>query len=160
MFRLALPVAAVALLADQLSKWWILSLVMVPPHDIVVTSFFTVVLAWNKGISFSQLVSVHPWVLSGLALSIVAGLMVWLSRLRRPWPAAALALIIGGAIGNVVDRLRFGAVVDFLYFHWREWGWPAFNLADGAISIGVVMLLIDGLFGPAEKAKNAPIQGG
>ena len=160
MFRLALPIAAVVLLADQLGKWWILNIVMAPPHDIVVTSFFTVVLAWNTGISFSQLGSIHPWILSSLALAIVAGLIAWVHRLRRQWPAVALALIIGGAIGNVIDRLRFGAVVDFLYFHWRDWGWPAFNLADSAITIGVVMLLIDGLFGPAEKAKNAPIQGG
>ena len=160
MFRLAIPIAVCILLADQLSKWWILNLVMVPPEDIVVTSFFTVVLAWNPGISFSQLGHVDPWILSGLALAIVAGLFVWLRRIERPWPAIAIAFIIGGALGNVIDRMWFGAVVDFLSFHWRDWYWPAFNLADSAITVGVALLLIDSLFGKAEKAKNAPLQGG
>ncbi|MGH6933879.1 MAG: signal peptidase II [Dongiaceae bacterium] len=160
MFRLALPIAAIVLLADQLSKWWILTQVMDPPRDIAVTSFFVVVLALNKGISFSQLGFVSPWILSVVALAIVGGLVAWLHRMRRPWPAIAIACVIGGALGNVIDRVRFGAVVDFLYFHWREWGWPAFNLADSAITVGVAMLLIDGLFHKAEKASNAPIQGG
>jgi signal peptidase II len=157
---MAIPIAVGVLLADQLSKWWILNVVMVPPHDIVVTSFFTVVLAWNPGISFSQLGHVDPWILSGLALAIVAGLFVWLRRMQRPWPAIAIALVIGGALGNVIDRMRFGAVVDFLSFHWRDLYWPAFNLADSAITVGVALLLIDSLFGKAEKAKNAPLQGG
>lgn len=160
MFRLAIPIVVGVLLADQLSKWWILNVVMSPPQDIVVTSFFTVVLAWNPGISFSQLGHVDPWILSGLALAIVAGLFVWLHRIRLPWPAIALALIIGGALGNVIDRMRFGAVVDFLSFHWQDWYWPAFNLADSAITVGVALLLIDSLFGKSEKAKNAPLQGG
>jgi signal peptidase II len=160
MLRMAIPIAVGVLLADQLSKWWILNVVMVPPHDIVVTSFFTVVLAWNPGISFSQLGHVDPWILSGLALAIVAGLFVWLRRMQRPWPAIAIALVIGGALGNVIDRMRFGAVVDFLSFHWRDLYWPAFNLADSAITVGVALLLIDSLFGKAEKAKNAPLQGG
>jgi signal peptidase II len=157
---MAVPIAVGVLLADQLSKWWILNVVMAPPQDIVVTSFFTVVLAWNPGISFSQLGHVDPWILSGLALAIVAGLFVWLRRMQRPWPAIAIALVIGGALGNVIDRMRFGAVVDFLSFHWRDFYWPAFNLADSAITVGVALLLIDSLFGKAEKAKNAPLQGG
>jgi signal peptidase II len=160
MFRLAIPTIVGVVLADQLSKWWILNVVMAPPQEIVVTPFFTVVLAWNPGISFSQLGHVDPWILSGLALAIVAGLFVWLRRIRLPWPAIAIALIIGGALGNVIDRMRFGAVVDFLSFHWQDWYWPAFNLADSAITVGVVLLLIDSLFGKAEKAKNAPLQGG
>lgn len=160
MLRMAVPIAVGVLLADQLSKWWILNVVMAPPQDIVVTSFFTVVLAWNPGISFSQLGHVDPWILSGLALAIVAGLFVWLRRMQRPWPAIAIALVIGGALGNVIDRMRFGAVVDFLSFHWRDFYWPAFNLADSAITVGVALLLIDSLFGKAEKAKNAPLQGG
>jgi signal peptidase II len=178
MLRLGIPVAAGALLLDQLTKWWILAVFADPLHEIEVTPFFSLVLAWNRGISFSLFRSdspAGPLVFAGIALVIVAGLLVWLKRMDRAWPAVALGLIVGGAIGNVVDRLRFGAVVDFLYFHgeaypgvcrvlgsiglgWFDCRWPAFNLADSVIFVGVAMLLIDGLFGPSEKAKKASNQ--
>src|SRR5262249_5510229 len=152
MLRLGVPIAVVALALDQLTKWLILAVVMNPPQDIEVTPFFRLVLAWNRGISFSLFRS-HapsgPWIFVAIALVVVLGLVVWLARLDRAWPAAALGLIIGGAIGNVVDRIRFGAVVDFLYFHVQEYYWPAFNIADSAITVGVTLLVLDGLFGRA-----------
>jgi len=159
MLRLGVPIAIAALALDQLTKWLILGVVMNPPQDIEVTPFFRLVLAWNRGISFSLFRSDSPsgpWIFVGIALVVVLGLVVWLARLDRAWPAAALGLIIGGAIGNVVDRIRFGAVVDFLYFHLEEYYWPAFNIADSAITVGVTLLVLDGLFGRAEKAKKAP----
>jgi signal peptidase II len=94
-------------------------------------------------------------VLSGVALLIAAGLVVWMSRMTRAWPIMALALVVGGAVGNVVDRLRLGFVFDFLDFHWAGYHFPAFNLADSAITVGVVMLLLDSLFGRADEAKKA-----
>jgi signal peptidase II len=176
MLRLGLSVAAVVFVLDQLSKWWIRVVVMEPPRDIPITPFFSIVYARNTGVSFSLFRAdslAGQLILSGVALAIVAGLLVWMRRLARRWPVAALGLIVGGAIGNVVDRLRLGAVVDFLYFHgdaypafcgildrvglgWLECQWPSFNVADSAIFIGVVMLLFDGLFGREEKAKTAP----
>ena len=133
---------------------------MDPPRTIEVTPFFNLVYARNTGVSFSMFRADSPigqWVLSGVALAIVAGLLVWMRRLERRWPVVALGLIVGGAVGNVVDRLRLGFVFDFLDFYWN--GYPhfaTFNLADSAITVGVAMLLIDGLFGRAEKAKKAP----
>jgi|SRR6266850_3786782 len=160
MLRLGLSVAAVVLVLDQLSKWWIRVVVMDPPRDIALTPFLNIVYARNTGVSFSMLrldSQVGQWLLSAGALAIVAGLLVWMRRLNRSWPVVALGLIVGGAVGNVVDRLRLGFVFDFLDFYWN--GYPhfaTFNLADSGITVGVAMLLIDGLFGRAEKAKKAP----
>jgi signal peptidase II len=202
MLRIGIPVAVVALLLDQLSKWWVLAWAFRPNEGLsaasfldlmltadksltaaggtlaVVTSFFDLFLAWNRGISFSIFRSDSPaaaWMFAGLALLIVAGLLFWLTRIDRRWPAVAIGLIVGGALGNVLDRVRYGAVVDFLYFHgdaypgfcnvlgsvglgWLDCRWPAFNVADSAIFVGVAMLLIDGLFGPSERAKKASNQ--
>jgi signal peptidase II len=159
MLRPGLAVAAVVLVLDQLSKWWIRVVVMDPPRNIEVTPFFNLVYARNTGVSFSMFRAdslIGQLIISAVALLIVAGLLIWMRRLARHWPVAALGLIVGGAIGNVVDRLRLRFVFDFLDFHWNGYHFAAFNLADTAISVGVAMLLIDGLFGRAEKAKKAP----
>jgi len=99
------------------------------------------------------------WVLVGISLAIVAGLLVWLRQQERRWPAWAIGLVVGGALGNVIDRLHAPGVVDFLDFHVAGWHWPAFNLADSAITIGVAMLVIDGLFLERSHAKT-PETGG
>ncbi len=156
MFQLALGVAAVVILLDQLTKWLILDVVMQPPRVIEVTGFFNLVLTFNTGVSFGLFSSeslVMPWVLSGLALVIVAFLLIWLRRHPRSLAAWSIGLIVGGAIGNVVDRVRFAAVVDFLDFHVAGWHWPAFNVADSGIVIGVGLLLIDGLFLDRDSGK-------
>ena len=147
---LALAAAAAVALVDQLSKWWIVERVMDPPRALEVTGFFNLMLIYNRGISFGLLDSeaaLVPWVLSGLAVAIVIGLVVWLRHIEGRWPGVAVGLIVGGAVGNVVDRLRLGAVIDFLDLHWAGFHWPAFNLADSAITLGVALLLVDGLFG-------------
>jgi signal peptidase II len=147
---LALAAAAAVALLDQLSKWWIVERVMDPPRALEVTGFFNLMLIYNRGISFGLLDSeaaLVPWVLSGLAVAIVIGLVVWLRHIEGRWPGVAVGLIVGGAVGNVIDRLRLGAVIDFLDLHWAGFHWPAFNLADSAITLGVVLLLVDGLFG-------------
>lgn len=144
MKRIGAAILAV-ILADQLVKWLMLEVVGIatrPPIE--VTSFFRMVMVWNKGISFGMFnedAGVMPWVF----IAIAAGISVWLLRLAVKSPSAAermsYALIIGGALGNVIDRLRFGAVADFFYFHIGNLGWPAFNIADAAICIGVALLL-------------------
>ena len=139
--------AALAFALDQATKWWVLAHLMDPPRVIPVTPFFNLVLAWNRGVSFGLLSADHPatpWLLSSLALAVIAGLVVWTTRDRRPGMAASVGFIAGGALGNVVDRLRHGAVTDFLDFHVAGYHWPAFNLADTAIFVGVALLLLVG----------------
>ena len=156
MRRLGLSLAALVVLLDQLLKWWIRTVVMDPPREIEVTSFFNLVMAWNRGISFSLFRSdwaAGPYVWAGLAILVAAALGWWLGRVRHKLTAAALGLVIGGALGNAIDRLRLGAVADFLDFHWQGYHWPAFNLADSAISVGIVLLVAPGLFAAREGVK-------
>ncbi len=148
MTRFGLLFVALVVFLDQLSKWWILTDVMNPPRMIPLTSFFNIVLVWNRGASFGILnmpAAWVPWLLSGIAVVIVSVLFVWLRRVQQRWLAAGIGMIIGGAIGNVIDRLRFGAVIDFLDVHAGQYHWPAFNIADSAICVGVVILIIDAL---------------
>lgn len=155
--QLALGLAAVVLLLDQISKWVILALVMQPPRAIEVTGFFNLVLAYNTGVSFGLLggeAAWKPWVLSLLALIIVAGLFYWLRRQPEGRLAVAVGLVAGGALGNVIDRMHQPGVVDFLDFHLGGWHWPAFNVADSGISIGVVILVLDGLFWDRRRSKT------
>jgi signal peptidase II len=146
MFRLGVALAAIVLVLDQATKLWILDL-MRPPRVIEVTGFFNLVLVWNPGISFGLFGggSVwQPWLLSAFATVVAGGLLVWLYSAELPrLPSVGVGLIVGGAIGNVVDRLRFGAVVDFVDLHAYGWHWPAFNVADSAIVVGVGLLLLD-----------------
>ncbi|MEO1191920.1 MAG: signal peptidase II [Pseudomonadota bacterium] len=146
--RLILLIALVVILADQASKWIILSEVMIPPQVIEVTGFFNLVLAYNRGVSFGLFAVDSPWTpyfLAGIAALIALGVLIWAWRQGRLLPAVCAGLVVGGAIGNVIDRLRWGAVVDFLDFHAFGWHWPAFNVADSCIVIGVGLLLYDGL---------------
>jgi signal peptidase II len=94
-----------------------------------------------------------PWLIAGIAVAIALALMIWLARTRRVWPALAVGLIVGGAIGNVIDRARLGWVIDFIDIHAAGYHWPAFNLADAGITLGVAILLIDGLFRPSGPGK-------
>jgi len=145
----ALALAALVLGLDQLTKAWILDGVMVPPRAIPITSFFDLVLVRNLGVSFGLFSDVNAawrtWVLIGLAGGIGIALLVWLVRCHRMLVGCGLGLALGGAIGNVIDRVRFGAVTDFLDFHLGAWHWPAFNLADSAITVGVALIVIDGI---------------
>jgi signal peptidase II len=114
----------------------------------VVTSFFNLALTYNRGISFglfNEGAGLNALIFSLAAAAIVGALVFWLSRVTSPFLGIAIGLIIGGAIGNVMDRIRLGAVVDFLDFHLGTLHWPAFNIADSAICIGVGAMLLDGL---------------
>lgn len=156
MFRLGLLIAFVTIVLDQVSKWVILEVVMNPPQVIEVTGFFNLVMVWNRGVSFglfSNDLSAGPWILSGIALVISGVLAIWLYKVTHTLLALALGVVIGGAIGNIVDRVRFGAVADFLDFHAFGYHWPAFNVADAGIVIGVALILVDGFVNnPDDKA--------
>jgi signal peptidase II len=157
MLRFGLGVAVAAALLDRVSKWVLLDLWPPPAGGLRLTPFFNLVMAWNRGVSFGLFDADWPglpWLLSALALAIVAGLVLWLRKAEGPWLAAALGLIIGGALSNVVDRLVFGAVADFFDFHLAGYHWPAFNMADTAIVVGVGILLFDALFAGPERTKK------
>jgi signal peptidase II len=136
---------------DQLSKYLVLQHFGeqgCADHREIVTGFFDLVLTCNRGMSFG-IFNTGPGLsvplFSIVAVAIVAVLLFWLSRVRSDLLSSAIGLIVGGAIGNVIDRLRFGGVIDFLYFHLGSWYWPAFNIADSAICIGVAIMLFEGL---------------
>ena len=142
-----LATASLAFALDQATKGWALAGLADPPRVVPVTPFFDLALGRNRGVSFGLLSAEHPaapWLLSALALAVVAGLVVWAARDRRPWTAPPVGLVAGGALGNVADRLRHGAVTDFLDFHAAGHHWPAFNLADAAIVAGVALLVAAG----------------
>jgi signal peptidase II len=143
--------AILGVIADQASKWAILEVVGLRenPRNIRVLPIFDIVMWWNQGTSFSLFRTGEAWgpyIFSIAALAIIGILVLWLSRIVSPILAAALGAVIGGALGNVVDRLRLGAVADFLYFHIGEYGWPAFNVADSLIVVGIGVLVFDGMF--------------
>lgn len=148
LIRLGLFLAVCVLVLDQATKYWIVHVVMSPPRVIEVTSFFNIVMVWNKGASFGLFSTQSAWtqlILGSLAVGISIILTVWLSRTRSKWLGSALGLVIGGAIGNAIDRAIYRAVADFLDFHVSGYHWPSFNVADIAIFAGVVILLFDGL---------------
>ncbi|MFP6741564.1 MAG: signal peptidase II [Alphaproteobacteria bacterium] len=153
MLRLGLGIAAAVAVADQVVKWWAMDALMVAAQAIEVLPFFNLVMVWNRGISFGMFGggALPPWLLAAFAGAIAVGLGIWLARVETRLLAVGIGLVIGGALGNIVDRLRFGAVADFLDFHVAGYHWPAFNLADAAITIGVVLLLIDALLISRER---------
>jgi signal peptidase II len=144
----------VIVLADYATKEWALAS-LEGRGRVPVTDFFNFVLVWNTGVSFGMLRSgseLGRWLLTGLALVITCLLLFWLRREPRFWPRLAIWLIIAGALGNVADRIRFGAVVDFLDFHLFGYHWPAFNIADSVIVVGAVLLVVDSLLGGGRKS--------
>ncbi|EKS38588.1 signal peptidase II [Afipia broomeae ATCC 49717] len=140
-----LGLALAWLLIDQATKWWILEYAMKPPEALRIAPFFNLVLGWNRGVSFG-LWGGHelpPWTLALLSGSIATSLLVWLFRTDNRLVATGVALIVGGAFGNVLDRLRHGAVTDFLDFHLWGWHWPAFNMADVGVVCGAALLILE-----------------
>lgn len=110
-----------------------------------VTPFFQLVMAWNKGVSYGLLRTHQQGALIVMSLFISLVLWIWLCRTGRPLTAAAIALVVGGALSNALDRYLYGAVADFFHFHWGEWSWYVFNVADIAIVAGVALLLYESL---------------
>ena len=129
---------------DQVTKLAILGIDVVDIYPkMEITSFLNLVLVQNKGISFGLFSRYEiGWLISILTIGIVVVLFIWMRKLERAILALPFSLIIGGAIGNLIDRLNYGFVVDFIDFHFFGWHWPAFNIADSAITVGVIILLI------------------
>ncbi|MDG2537547.1 signal peptidase II [Dyella jiangningensis] len=153
-----LLLSVLVIVLDQLSKWWALSALQPAglPHP-VIPGFLNWTLAFNTGAAFSFLASSdgwQRWFFVLLAVVISAVLVVWLHRTpRRDWKTAMpLALIVGGALGNLIDRLHAAQVTDFIQVYYREWSYPVFNVADCGITVGAVALVVFGLFAGKSKA--------
>ena len=153
--RWSIIVIGLLIVIDQVVKHWMLALLFDPPRVLEVTGFFNLVPVWNSGISFGLFgnSSASRWILVGLALVIVVVLLVWLRRAGTGVVVFALVLVVGGALSNVVDRVLYRAVIDFVDIHGFGFHWPAFNIADMSIVIGTALLLYDGLFGPQRAIK-------
>jgi len=144
-----LAISGIIIILDQVSKWWITDVVMQPPQSIPVLPFFNLVLTYNLGVSFGMFAAgseAGKWLLVGVAAVITAFLLHWLCKATSRLSVLALGLIIGGAVGNVIDRIVIGGVVDFLDFHAYGYHWPAFNVADTGIFIGAALLIAESLF--------------
>ncbi len=166
-FKNVLWVVGIAFVLDQITKWIILKkivtsipfvvsatdLIPTPVYIAKVTSFFNIIFAWNKGVSFSILSGDKmQWILVLISLAIVSLLIHWLKSEKNEIRKIGFGLIIGGALGNVIDRIRFGAVVDFLDVHAYGYHWPTFNVADMCIVLGAGLYLWTQV--QAEKIKN------
>ncbi|MDB5379324.1 MAG: signal peptidase [Rubritepida sp.] len=156
--------ALLLLVADQASKWWILEVVRLPEvRNIPVVMLGPVgldlTMVWNRGVTFGLFSGDGSWnhlILSLLALVVAGFLLRWLARAETRLVTYALGAVIGGAVANVIDRVRFGAVVDFVDVHAWGWHWYVFNLADAAIVCGVLALVADALIRPETQRKEAP----
>jgi signal peptidase II len=150
---LGIASALVVLVLDQASKWWVLNVLDLPMlRQVTLLPVLSLTMVWNQGVTFGLLSGFGAWgsvLLAAVALAVVAALGVWLRRAETRMVAIAIGAIAGGAIGNVIDRLRFGAVVDFIHAHvetrWGPLSWYVFNVADAAIVCGVLALIVDSL---------------
>lgn len=166
-----LYIAIVMIIADQISKWAVTELIIAPAlkrvnvglwdwitdaparldfYSTEILPFFNIVMVWNYGISFGAFNDpdgmVMPVILSAFAILLCVAFIIWMMKSDSRLQKTAIALVIGGALGNVIDRFRFGAVIDFIDIHAMGYHWPAFNIADSVIFIGVLLLIIHGFF--------------
>lgn len=139
--------ALLALAADQLNKYWMIEIYEIGSRGrVAVTSYLDLVMLWNPGISFGQLPQygdLGRYILIGFSAVAVIAMSIWLAYAHSRLIAASVGLIVGGALGNLIDRIVHGAVADFFSFHYAGYYWYVFNIADVAITLGVLGLLID-----------------
>ena len=155
-----LSIAGAAFALDAASKWLILNVVMQPPRAIPLLPVLDLTLGFNTGVSFGLFGGgAARWALSVFSVVVAGALAWWATKADRRLLIAAIGLVMGGAIGNAIDRIRFGYVVDFVHLHAGPWSFYVFNVADAAITIGVVILLVRALIGRSdgqtESAKDA-----
>ena len=151
-----LGIALLVLVLDAWSKSWIVHHMALYQSIDVIPHLLALTLLHNTGAAFSLLYSAsgrQRWLFAGIALLVSSGLLVWIARLRPGMEllGVAISLVLGGALGNLLDRLRLGYVVDFIHVYHGSWHFPAFNLADSAITLGAILLLIDMLFLEAHR---------
>ncbi len=145
---------------DQASKLFFENSLSLYQQIVIIPDYFSWTLAYNKGAAFSFLASEsgwQRWFFAAVAVVVSVVLVVWLKRLKanETWLALALALVLGGAIGNLFDRVVYGHVIDFILVHWQNrWYFPAFNLADSAITLGAILLALD-MFKPQKSGEPA-----
>lgn len=150
---LAYAIAATIIVLDQASKYWALNILDLPSRgQVSLSPIFNLTMVWNRGVSFGLFRSPEGqetirWLLAAFAAIVSIALILWVRKAERKWSAIAIGMIIGGALGNLVDRVRFGAVADFLDFSGLHFPW-VFNIADSAITIGVIVLLIETFMTP------------
>ncbi|HEX3573617.1 MAG TPA: signal peptidase II [Rhodopila sp.] len=151
---LGLIAGLLVLVADQASKWWVLNVLNLPDlRQVVLLPVLNLTMVWNRGVTFGLLNGLGSWghvILAAVALAVVIALGFWLRRAETRIMAVAIGSIAGGAIGNVIDRVRFGGVIDFIHAHvdtpWGDYSWYVFNVADAAIVCGVAVLVLESLF--------------
>lgn len=145
---LGILIAIGVIVLDQISKMFVYSYLLEVGKAVEVTSFFNLVSAWNTGVSFSMFNNLGVngvYILSAFSLGVVLFLLFWLNKEKSLYMRVSLGFVIGGAIGNVIDRIRLGAVYDFLDVHVGTHHWPAFNVADSFICVGAVLIILDGI---------------
>jgi len=158
MIRIGAISTLIAFMIDRISKWWFIDIFNLPNKGVVeILPIFDVVMVWNRGVSFGFLSpsgDFGRWALVALNLIIVAVLIYWLKSAKNLILSGAIGLVIGGAFGNIYDRVKFGAVADFFQFHWNDWYFAVFNVADSFIFVGAVLLIINSTFGCDVKDQN------
>jgi len=156
MLRLCTIVVVSIIAIDQATKFILVGILWNPPKVIEVFGFLSLVPVENRGISFGlfqELGGFGRWIISVFSIIVTIGLLIWVFRQKLRFKVLSISLIIGGAIGNIIDRLRQGWVIDFIDVYIDTWHWPAFNFADASISIGIVFLLFDSLLRPQKRPK-------
>jgi signal peptidase II len=150
--------ALLVFVLDQIVKYWIIDGVGLRERGFIdIAPFFNLTWVENRGVSMGMLTAdgdLGRWLLVALTAAISAAVAAWLWRERNRLDVTALGLVLGGAVGNIVDRIRFGYVVDFLHFFWGEWHFYVFNVADAAITIGVILLLLRAVLRSDGRAKS------
>lgn len=159
-FAIWMIVAVLVVIADQVTKWAVIQYIPYGDKEPTSLAFLHLVHQQNQGAAWSFLADAggwQRWFFVGLAAVVSAVIGVWLWRIRHEGPmilAAGLSLVLGGAVGNVVDRIRLGHVTDFIQVWFGSWAFPSFNVADAAISVGAALLIIDSLFGSGRSANE------
>ena len=155
-FPHGLLLALIFAIIDQVHKWYMIEIVDIANNPIQVTSFFNLVMVWNRGISFGIGNQLDNAILIFVAFPslIVMGLLIWMYRTDCKITALALGLLIGGAVGNIIDRFNYGAVADFFDFHINGYHWPAFNIADSIVFIGAIVLCLTCLYEDNNEKNN------
>jgi signal peptidase II len=156
-----LPLTGVVIVLDQITKWFIVDRFELYER-VRILPVLDITRMHNPGAAFSFLAGEsgwQRWLFTALALGVGIAIVIWMGRLKagsQRMLAAALSLILGGAVGNLIDRMRFGHVVDFIYVHWQEKPFPAFNIADSSITIGACLLLLDAFLESRRAKQQGP----